>query len=96
MNDILTDGTPTAETTADDTPVIETPNWVQVTVLGGDVHNIDVTEGKTIAQALQEAGITVEKGQSITVNGQPVTDTNQALEAGTVVSVVRKLRNGAI
>ena len=94
MNDILTDDVQNPDEAQ--APVIETPTWVQVTVLGGDVHNIDVTEGKTIAQALEEAGITVQGGQSITVNGRPVTDTNQALEAGTVISVVGKIRNGAV
>ena len=94
MNDILTDDVQNPDEAQ--APVIETPTWVQVTVLGGDVHNIDVGEGKTVAQALEEAGITVQDGQSITVNGRPVTNTDQALEAGTVISVVGKIRNGAV
>ena len=71
------------------------PNgWVQVAVLGGDVHQIDLGEGKSVAQVLADANIEIETGQVVTVNGVPVTDFEQSLEPGTVVNVVSRVKNG--
>lgn len=86
----------TAEAPVDLDKDTATPAWAQVAVLGGDVANIDVTEGKTIAQALEDAGVTVEHGQSVSVNGEMITDFEQPLQPGTVVAVVTKIRNGSL
>lgn len=73
----------------------ETPaNWVQVAVLGGDAHTIDLADGKTLSQVLNEAEIQLEAGQVVTVNGTAVTDTEQTLEPGSAVMVVSRVKNG--
>lgn len=72
----------------------QTNQWVQVAVLGGDVHTIDLTEPKTVNQVLGEAGLELGQGQVVTVNGAPVTDFEQTLEPNTVVNVVSAVKNG--
>jgi hypothetical protein len=70
------------------------PGWVQVAVLGGDVYNVDHTEGQTVRQALEEAGVVREDGQVVTLNGTAVHDLDQPVEPGTVINVVSRVKNG--
>jgi len=68
--------------------------WIQVAVLGGDVSTIDFQEGLTVGQALEQAGVQVANGQVVTLNGAPVQDMDQTLEADSVLNVVGRVRNG--
>ncbi len=76
-----------------DAPVLTDAQWVNVVVLGGDAHRLDYVDGMTVAQALEQAELQLERGQVITVNGQPV-DSEQVIEPGSVVQLTSRVKNG--
>lgn len=81
-------------TTVDNGSEALTNGFVQVAVLGGDIHTVDCVEGLTIQQALTHAEVTLEHGQVVTLNGAPTQDLNQAIEPNSVLGVVSRVKNG--
>ncbi|HVX24567.1 MAG TPA: hypothetical protein VG992_04495 [Candidatus Saccharimonadales bacterium] len=76
-------------------PTEQTPaQWIDVAVLGGDVHKLDYAAGTTVSAALEQAGIQLDRGQVVTVNGAPVQDQDQVLEPNSAVNVVGRVKNG--
>lgn len=68
--------------------------FVQVAVLGGDIHTIDCVEGLTVGQALAQAEVTLETGQVVTLNGAPVLNMDETVEPDSVLAVVGRVKNG--
>lgn len=83
----MTDIDPTAE--ADPAPA----QWVHVTVLGGDTHQLDFTPGMTVAQALTSANLRREPGTIVQINGIAVED-DAVIEPNSVVQLTSRVKNG--
>lgn len=74
-------------------PVLNDAQWVSLVVLGGDERRLDYVAGMTVAQALEQADMQLERGQVITVNGRPA-DGAQTIEPGSVVQLTSRVKNG--
>lgn len=72
------------------TPQDSTPEVVHVSAyLSNDVKRPNFTAGHTVGQYLTDAGFTVERGQSVSLNGEPTTvDTVVESNPGTVNAIV--------
>jgi hypothetical protein len=77
---------------SDATPQNSASEVVHVSVFGSDdVKRPSLTPGHTVGQYLSDAGFAVEKGQTVSLNGQPVTDPNNTVvesNPGTVNAIV--------
>jgi len=51
-----------------ESPQDQTSRVVRVTVLGGDTKDVPFVQGQTVGHFLNEAGITLEDGQGVTLN----------------------------
>lgn len=80
----------TTDMTKGTAPQDSTPEVVHVSVFGSnDVKRPQLTAGHTVGQYLSDAGVTVQKGQSISLNGSPTTtDTVVESNPGTVNAIV--------
>jgi uncharacterized metal-binding protein len=71
----------------------KTPGWVQVAVLGDDLHQLDYRSDMTVANALALAEVDVRKGLMVQVNGREA-QLSDPLERNSVVQVTTKVQNG--
>ncbi len=71
----------------------EAPSWVQVAVLGGDLHQLDYASDMTVANALACANVRVKQGLMVQVNGREA-QLDEVLEPNSVVQVTTKVMNG--
>jgi len=76
-----------------DTAADTTTPWVQVVVLGGDVHRLDYEPGMTVQQVLEAANLNPQEGQVVTINGAPA-GLDQTIEPNSVVQLTSKVNNG--
>ena len=78
-----------------DVPVMIT---VRVAVMGAQTASVDAPSGLTVREALNQAGVSIERDHAVTLNGNPVNDLDQAIDAspGTtpVIVVAPKVSNG--
>lgn len=90
----------TTNMTKDQTPQDSTPEIVRVSVFGSDdVKRQPFTAGHTVGQYLNEADITVERGQTVSLNGQQVAlDTVVESNPATVNAIVvtSRVANGRL
>ena len=81
-------------------PSDSTPEVVHVSVFGSDdVQRQPFTAGRTVGQYLANAGITVERGQTVSLNGQTTTlDTIVESSPDTVNAIVvtSRVANGRL
>lgn len=78
-------------------PKDSVPEVVHVSAFGGDVKRSNFSAGHTVDQYLNDAGITVDQGQTVSLNGSPTTlDTVVESNPGTVNAIVvtNKVANG--
>ncbi len=48
------------------------PDSVKIVVMGGDDHTVEFVEGKKVSEYLESEGITLEEGQTVSLNGETV------------------------
>lgn len=66
---------------------------VKVAVLGGDEAEVEVEEGATVEDVLEEAGISLDKSEQVRVNGESV-DLESEVEEGTNLTIVSQPKGG--
>ncbi len=71
-----------------------TAGVIEITVMGGDDHQVDFVEDKTVGDYLNEAGIDVEAGQSVSLNGEEIKDFGQVVYPEGQIVVASRVANG--
>lgn len=66
---------------------------VKVAVLGGEEAEVDVPQGATVEDVLEEAGISLDKSEQVRVNGESV-DLESEVEEGTNLTIVSQPKGG--
>jgi hypothetical protein len=71
----------------------EPTQTVKVSLMGGDAQTFDYVEGRTVAEWLQDADITVKGDQSVSLNGDTA-GLDTAVEPNSIIVVADKISNG--
>ena len=67
---------------------------INITVMGGDDHSIDFAKDKTVGDYLNEAGIDIGDGQSVSLNGEEIKNLDEMVSPEGQIVVASRVSNG--
>lgn len=71
-----------------------TAGVIEISVMGGDDHQVDFVKDKTVGEYLNDAGIDVGEGQSVSLNGEEIKDFGQMVSPEGQIVVASRVANG--
>ncbi len=71
-----------------------TAGVIDIVVMGGDDYKIDFAKDKTVADYLDEAGIDIGDGQSVSLNGEEIRNLEQMVSPEGQILVASRVSNG--
>lgn len=71
-----------------------TAGVVEISVMGGDDYKLDFVKDKTVGEYLNDAGIDVADGQSVSLNGEKISDFSQMVSPEGQIVVASQVANG--
>lgn len=67
---------------------------IEITVMGGDDYKIDFARDKTVGDYLNEAGIDIGEGESVSLNGEEVKSMEDMVSPEGQIVVASRVSNG--
>ena len=67
---------------------------IEIAVMGGDDYQVDFVKDKTVGDYLEEAGIEVGEGQSVSLNGEEIDNFQEMVSPEGQIVVASRVANG--